>query len=86
MQQLGLYINQMPCLPIRGVYFEGNFDSTFVIDGRISEIVAHPQKRNQLAIFGYVSEEEGVIYVIEPSHELGGEWVFKANPRSEPTN
>jgi len=42
----------------------------------IPRIVAHPQKRNQLAILSWASE---VVYVIEPSHELGGEWVCKAN-------
>jgi hypothetical protein len=74
----------MPCLPIDGVYFEGNFDSTFGVDGSIWEIVAHPQKRNQLAIRGFYGGE--VIYVIEPSQELLGEWVCKANQRSGPTN
>lgn len=41
-----------------------------------TSIVAHPQKRNQFAILPMSSK---VIYVIEPSHELGGEWVCKAN-------
>jgi len=42
----------------------------------ILEIVAHPQKRNQFAILSWGNR---VIYVIEPSHELGGEWGCKAN-------
>ena len=54
--------------------FGGNFDSTFVVDGRIFwEIVAHPQKRNQFAIRTW----DNGVYVIEPSHELGGEWGLK---------
>ena len=42
-------------------------------------MVAHPQKCNQIAIRMW---DHDIIYVIEPSHELGGEWVCKANQRS----
>ena len=58
--------------------FDGKyFDSTFVVDGRITQIAVHPQKRNQFAIHSEPINK--VVYVIEPSHELGGEWVCKAN-------
>ena len=58
------------------MFWRKHFDSTFVVDGRIFAIVAHPQKRNQFAIVPWANK---VVYVIEPSHELGGEWVCKAN-------
>ena len=38
----------------------------------------HPQKRNQFAILSGGMTNK-VVYVIEPSQELGGEWVCKAN-------
>ena len=57
--------------------FDGKYvDSTFVVDARIGDIAVHPQKRNQFAIRAWAHQ---VVYVIEPSHELGGEWVCKAN-------
>ena len=36
----------------------------------------HPQKRN---LFAVLSRDTEVVYVIEPSHELGGEWFCKAS-------
>ena len=51
------------------------FGSTFIVDGRIGQIAVHPQKRNQFAILSGVTD---FIYVIEPSHELGGGWFCKA--------
>ena len=61
----------MSCLPIDEV----SDNSTFVVDGRVWKIVAHPQKHNQFAIHTWGNR----VYVIEPSHELGGQWVCKAN-------
>ena len=46
------------------------------VDARIMEIAVHPQKRNQFSILAWAHK---VVYVIEPLHELGGEWVCKAN-------
>ena len=39
-------------------------------------MAVHPLKRNQFAVISWFTQ---TIYVIEPSHELGGEWVCKAN-------
>jgi len=44
---------------------------------RVWDIVAHPQKHNQFALYT-TSWGYGRAYVTEPSHELGGEWVCKA--------